>query len=61
MLHLDFRVADLDAEHDGAVQIGARFLADESPEFRVYADPAGHPFCLCAVHWGPMPLTRQDS
>jgi len=49
MLHLDVRVADLEAEHDRAVRLGARFLADESPEFRVYADPAGHPFCLCAV------------
>jgi Glyoxalase-like domain len=49
MLHLDFRVADLDIEHDRALRLGARFLADESPEFRVYADPAGHPFCLCAV------------
>jgi catechol 2,3-dioxygenase-like lactoylglutathione lyase family enzyme len=50
MLHLDFRVADLGAEHDRALQLGARLLADESPEFRVYADPAGHPFCLCAVN-----------
>jgi Glyoxalase-like domain len=49
MLHLDFRVADLPAEHDRALRIGARYLADESPEFRVYADPVGHPFCLCAV------------
>jgi glyoxalase superfamily protein len=49
MLHLDFRVADLDIEHDRALRLGARFLADESPEFRVYADPVGHPFCLCAV------------
>jgi Glyoxalase-like domain len=49
MLHLDFRVADLSAEHDRALQVGARLLADRSPEFRVYADPAGHPFCLCAV------------
>jgi hypothetical protein len=49
MLHLDFNVADLDAGHDRALQLGARLLADESPEFRVYTDPAGHPFCLCAV------------
>jgi catechol 2,3-dioxygenase-like lactoylglutathione lyase family enzyme len=49
MLHLDFKVADLAAEHDRALQHGARLLADESPDFRVYADPAGHPFCLCAV------------
>jgi hypothetical protein len=49
MLHLDFLVEDLPAAHDRALRIGAQYLADESPEFRVYADPVGHPFCLCAV------------
>jgi hypothetical protein len=49
MLHQDFRAAGLGAGHDRALQIGARLLADECPEFRVYADPADHPFCLDAV------------
>jgi predicted enzyme related to lactoylglutathione lyase len=49
MLHLDLRVDDLEAEHERVLRIGARYLADEAPEFRVYSDPAGHPFCLCAV------------
>ncbi|WP_019815065.1 VOC family protein [Saccharomonospora saliphila] len=46
MLHLDLEVADLDEGHRHAVEVGARPL-DTAPEtFRVYADPAGHPFCL---------------
>lgn len=53
MLHLDITVdnmADLDAEHEHATGLGARLLLDRSddPEeqLRVYADPAGHPFCI---------------
>ncbi len=52
-LHLDATVPDvaaLDAQHARAVALGARLLRDRSddPEepLRVYADPAGHPFCL---------------
>jgi hypothetical protein len=26
--------------------LGARRLPGEGDDFRVYADPAGHPFCL---------------
>ncbi|MCR6483229.1 VOC family protein [Amycolatopsis sp. OK19-0408] len=53
MLHLDLTVetrAELDEQHDRALALGARLLADhaDDPEepLRVYADPAGHPFCL---------------
>ena len=46
-LHIDFEVADLDAAHERAVGLGARHL-DTQASFRVYADPVGHPFCLCA-------------
>ena len=52
-LHLDLTVAaaaDLDAHHERALALGARLLLDRSgdPEepLRVYADPAGHPFCI---------------
>jgi hypothetical protein len=45
-LHLDLIVDDLDAAHDRAVALGARHL-DSQEKFRVYADPVGHPFCLC--------------
>ena len=46
-LHLDFDVPDLDRGEDQVLAIGARkaeFQPGES--FRVYLDPAGHPFCL---------------
>lgn len=53
MLHLDLTVetrAGLDEQHDRALALGARLLADraDDPEepLRVYADPAGHPFCV---------------
>ncbi|GAB3808341.1 VOC family protein [Micromonospora zhanjiangensis] len=46
--HLDFGVPDLDAAHERVVALGATLL-DQGPAgrgWRVYADPAGHPFCL---------------
>lgn len=52
-LHLDLSVpttADLDAQHERALALGARLLEDraedEQEPLRVYADPAGHPFCI---------------
>ena len=52
-LHLDLTVpttAELDAQHERALALGAELLEDrsEDPEepLRVYADPAGHPFCI---------------
>lgn len=47
-LHLDLRVEDLAAAHDRALRLGARELDLKPDTFKVYADPAGHPFCLCA-------------
>jgi len=55
-LHLDLTVessAALDVQHERALELGARLLRDRSddPEepLRVYADPAGHPFCIFVV------------
>jgi Glyoxalase-like domain len=55
-LHLDTTVpttAELDVQHERALALGARLLLDRSddPEepLRVYADPAGHPFCIIAT------------
>ncbi|MCN9244125.1 VOC family protein [Streptomyces sp. RY43-2] len=49
-LHLDLDVDDLDEAERGVLALGARPLdtEDRSRSWRVYADPAGHPFCLCA-------------
>ncbi|WP_320780987.1 VOC family protein [Streptomyces sp. CRN 30] len=48
--HLDLNVPDLDAAEEAVLRLGAKPLdtEDRSRSFRVYADPAGHPFCLCA-------------
>ena len=46
--HLDVMVPDLDTGEKEVVEIGAT-KADHQPgtSFRVFLDPAGHPFCLC--------------
>lgn len=53
-VHVDFHVTNAETAHLQALDLGARLLQDtEDPEaehgHRVYADPAGHPFCL---GWG---------
>lgn len=53
-LHLDLYVDDVEVAHDEVMALGARLLqaAEDigaAEGFQVYADPAGHPFCLC---WG---------
>ena len=50
MYHFDFVVSDMSAAAEHAVSVGARplDLSDKHPSFQVYADPVGHPFCLCA-------------
>jgi hypothetical protein len=47
-LHLDVVVPDLDVAEAEVVEIGAT-KAEHQPgtTFRVFLDPAGHPFCLC--------------
>ena len=53
-VHLDLHVEDPRAAHDQAVALGARLLQpaadlDSDEGHQVYADPAGHPFC---IGWG---------
>ena len=45
--HLDIRVEDVDVAEQGVLKAGAcRLPAEDESGFRVFADPAGHPFCL---------------
>ncbi|MFC5946971.1 VOC family protein [Pseudonocardia lutea] len=45
--HLDFDVPDLDEGETRVLAIGARkHEVQPGTDFRVYLDPAGHPFCL---------------
>ena len=44
--HLDIIVEDLDAGETRALELGASRLNGGGETFRVFADPAGHPFCL---------------
>ena len=45
--HLDVAVDDLGVAHDAVLAAGATLLHDPANGvWRVYADPAGHPFCL---------------
>jgi catechol 2,3-dioxygenase-like lactoylglutathione lyase family enzyme len=50
--HLDFEVDDLDAGESKVIALGARKAAwqPEPAAFRVFLDPAGHPFCLVLAH-----------
>ena len=52
-LHLDLVVptfGELQAQHERALELGARLRydrsGDEEEPLRAYADPAGHPFCI---------------
>ena len=52
-LHLDTVVGskdELDAQHERVLALGGRLRFDRSDDpdepLRVYADPAGHPFCI---------------
>ena len=50
-VHLDLHVDDIRAAHAHATSLGARLLKaaddlDADEGHQVYADPAGHPFCL---------------
>jgi predicted enzyme related to lactoylglutathione lyase len=44
--HLDITVDDLDSGEARALELGASRLGGGGENFRVFADPAGHPFCL---------------
>lgn len=47
-MHLDVIVDDLDSGEAAVLELGAT-KHDHQPgtTFRVFLDPAGHPFCLC--------------
>ncbi|OON72988.1 VOC family protein [Streptomyces tsukubensis] len=45
--HLDVRVDDLAEAEQEVLALGAKVLDKNAKTFWVYADPAGHPFCLC--------------
>ncbi|NJP68514.1 VOC family protein [Streptomyces spiramenti] len=52
-LHLDFEIPQgtEDEAERRVIELGAVLLAGNATptsNFRVYADPVGHPFCLCA-------------
>lgn len=46
--HLDIGVRDLGAAHEAVLAAGATVLdlGDGRRGWRIYADPAGHPFCV---------------
>ena len=47
-MHLDVMVEDLDAAETAVLALGAtKHEHQPGTTFRVYLDPAGHPFCTC--------------
>ncbi|ROS75802.1 hypothetical protein EDF24_1373 [Curtobacterium sp. PhB130] len=45
-IHLDVKVDDLDVAEAAVLAIGATSTGSGTETFRVFLDPAGHPFCL---------------
>lgn len=45
-MHFDVRVPDLDEGEQKVLALGATDAGYRQDDFRVYLDPAGHPFCL---------------
>lgn len=45
-MHIDVRVDDFDAAEAAVLALGATDTGVKETGFRVYLDPAGHPFCL---------------
>ena len=61
-IHIDIHAEDFAAAHEEVMALGATLLqASDNPDaeegFQVYADPAGHPFC---IGWG-QPTSAQLS
>ena len=47
-MHVDIFVDDLDEAEPRVLELGATLVkGSRGRQSRVYADPAGHPFCLC--------------
>ena len=44
---LDVTADDVDAAGAAVLKLGATSLSSDGVNWRVYADPAGKPFCLC--------------
>jgi hypothetical protein len=44
--HLDLEVPDLDQAQEQVLGLGAALLHADARGWRIFADPAGHPFCL---------------
>jgi len=45
-MHIDVRVDDFDIAEQQVLALGATDSGVKETGFRVYLDPAGHPFCL---------------
>jgi hypothetical protein len=45
-MHLDVKVDDFDVAEAAVLAIGATKTGAGTDTYRVYLDPAGHPFCL---------------
>jgi hypothetical protein len=47
-MHIDLSVDDLDHAEAEAIRLGARLVPDQpAPDrYRIFIDPAGHPFCV---------------
>jgi catechol-2,3-dioxygenase len=56
-MHLDILVDDIDVAHEQVLALGARPMpvVEDDADWRVYLDPADHPFCLVFMPKGYVP------
>ena len=45
-MHIDVKVDEFDVAEAAVLALGVTKAGSDTPTFRVYLDPAGHPFCL---------------
>ncbi len=45
-MHIDVKVEDIEGAEAAVLALGATKAGSDHETFRVYLDPAGHPFCL---------------
>ena len=61
-IHMDLWVDDFPTAHDRVTSLGAKVLQEalrgDGDSFQVYADPAGHPFCLVWIERRPQDSAR---
>lgn len=58
--HVDVEVAELDQAQRRVLELGATLLLADPRGWRIFADPAGHPFCLLPAPRRSRAMSTED-